>query len=267
MAPRKGTPEFDAWRAKISASQKGRPFTEEHKQALRKPSIKKSIARKGIPRSPETIAKMSAANKGVKWSEEHKKAHSKAMQKRVITPELSAKYSAAKKGKKHSSETRAKISAANTGRPLSEAHKASLRKERPKDGAKYSQGQKSRFLKMSDEERGLFAEKRMKAMRPKDTDIEAFVARQLTGEGISYEPQKRVGRYVVDFLISDQNRIVEVNGCFWHGCEQCGFSTPRDLKRREHDGKRIAFLESKGYIVTVLWQHDLLPLMKAEKRE
>lgn len=267
--PRKGTPEYEEWknspayaelRYKISAGKTG-------KKIKYAPRPKSSSARKGVPRNPETIAKMSAANKGVKWSEERKKAHAEAARKRVITPELRSQYSAAKKGKKSSIETRAKISAAHKGLIRSEEHKANLRKERRKEGSKYSQAQKDRYASLSEEEKGELNEKRLKAVRNKNTDIEAYVARQLDRNKVVYEQQKRIGRYLVDFLIPDQHHIVEVNGCWWHGCEKCGYSTPEHLKKREHDNKRIAFLMERGYTVTILWQHDLYPLMNAEKRE
>ena len=76
-------PPSDKTRAKMSAAQKGRTFSEEHRKKL-------SAANMGNRHSPETRAKM----RGRKMSKESR-----------------AKVSAAHKGRRHSEETRAKISA------------------------------------------------------------------------------------------------------------------------------------------------------------
>jgi len=226
----------------------------------------------GRPQSKATRAKISASLK---------KQHAAGTRPKVFggNSEAIAEFNRTRKqtlGTHRSEEANKKTSLTLTGRKFTEERKQKLRKpsakksaakkgipRSPETNAKVSAGVKAYYASLTPEEQGAFNEKRMKAVRTKNTDLEAFVAYQLDKEGIAYEPQQRIKRYVVDFLLPDKT-IIEVNGCFWHGCLQCGYDTPDHTKRREFDSKRIAYLEQEGYTVIVLWQHDLLPLMKAK---
>ncbi len=83
----------DATKARLSALNKGRKFTEAHKTKIR-------MAKRNI--SPETRARLSESHKNPSL-------------------ELRARMSQRSKGRKHSAETKAKISAAVMGTKLSEA--------------------------------------------------------------------------------------------------------------------------------------------------
>lgn len=99
---------------------KRRPHTEETREKLRQATLKQF-------ENPEARAAVGEVHKGKQISAEHRAIVSAATTKRWTEWRAS--------GAKTSEETRAKISAAKTGKPLSEEHKAKLSantKGRPK---------------------------------------------------------------------------------------------------------------------------------------
>lgn len=97
----RGTPEWHAWRAKLSSS------------------VKSYLA--SNPRDSERIMKAviasAATRRGKQLSEEHKARVSAALKGRKRTPEHQAKLNAAHTGRPKSQETRLRISNTLTGRP------------------------------------------------------------------------------------------------------------------------------------------------------
>jgi G:T-mismatch repair DNA endonuclease (very short patch repair protein) len=93
----------------------------------------------------------------------------------------------------------------------------------------------------------------------KDTKIERYVEAQLIATEIEYQKQFRIGIYSCDFYIPSQNKIIEVNGCFYHQCPECGFANRRTEEIRAKDARKVAYLESKGFIVEVIWEHSIDP--------
>lgn len=59
-----------------------------------------------------------------------------------------------------------------------------------------------------------------------------------------------------DVLIPSQNLIIEVNGCYWHGCTNC-YGDKARIDRVEEDVMRQMLFEEQGYHVLFLWEHDL----------
>ncbi len=101
----------------------------------------------------------------------------------------------------------------------------------------------------------------------KITVIEKFMAGVLDARGISYEREKSIGKYRVDFFIFATNTVLEVQGCYWYGCLQCGYNNVVHQGRRKKDEKRNEFLRACGYDVNVIWQHDLKRAMQLFRRE
>ena len=87
------------------------------------------------------------------------------------------------------------------------------------------------------------------------SSLEEQVAGLLDTLGIAYIRQYTVGNCLVDFYIPEKNLLLEINGCWWHCCEQCGHADIDD--KRQKDIKRQYFLRSQGYNVYSLWEHDL----------
>ena len=115
-----------------------------------------------------------------------------------------------------------------TGRPLSEEHKIALSKA------------------MSSRKEEYYTSRH-----------ETSVKEALDREGLDYEQQVQIGRYVVDFLVGDKN-IVEANGCYWHACTQCECGEHKLSKMfRYKSRKRRAYLERRGFIILEIWEHDM----------
>jgi very-short-patch-repair endonuclease len=55
------------------------------------------------------------------------------------------------------------------------------------------------------------------------TTIESKVLTTLKDIGVTFVDQKELGGYFYDFYLPDQKVLIEVDGCFWHGCSECGF--------------------------------------------
>ena len=68
-----------------------------------------------------------------------------------------------------------------------------------------------------------------------------------------------------DFYFPDKHVAVFVDGCFWHGCPQCGhipktrsaFWAAKIERNRERDQQNTDRLLSSGIAVIRLWEHDL----------
>jgi G:T-mismatch repair DNA endonuclease (very short patch repair protein) len=86
------------------------------------------------------------------------------------------------------------------------------------------------------------------------SSLEVQIAGLLDALGIEYIPQYEVDMAHVDFYVPSRNLIIEVYGCYWHQCDNCGHP---DLGKREQDRKRQYFLRSKGYNLYMLWEHDM----------
>lgn len=91
----------------------------------------------------------------------------------------------------------------------------------------------------------------------KDSRLEQKFENMLLERKIEFEKQKHIGRYIVDFFIPSDNLIIEIQGCFPHGCEKCGHIAQWQKDIVEKDKKRKSYLESKGYKVKFIWGHQL----------
>jgi very-short-patch-repair endonuclease len=185
---------------------------------------KHAILQKGHKKSPEHLEKISASMKG------------KPGQKgRVVSAETRAKLSAAAKGKpgywtgKKRPDVGPIISAKNKGKiPPNKGIPAT-----PEEKERSSRINKERWANATEEEREKMLLPWINASKDKkNTTIEQFIATKLDLQNTQYEREKRIGNYWVDFYIASENRVIEVNGCYWHGCEQCGFDAPEHLEKK-----------------------------------
>ena len=81
--------------------------------------------------------------------------------------------------------------------------------------------------------------------------------------------EKKIGRYFVDGFIEEEKRVYEFYGCHWHGCLKCNNpETVHPLRGVEmkflhqETVERQTFIESQGYDVRVMWEHDFDQLRK-----
>lgn len=115
----------------------------------------------------------------------------------------------------------------------------------------------------------LTAEKRswnMSRIKGKDTALELLVRRYLYFKGIRYRINvKEPGR--PDIAIKKIHTAVFINGCFWHGHENCkesglpksnsGFWKSKIEANKIRDKKNEGLLKNKGWDVITVWECDL----------
>ncbi len=225
-SPKKRVP----WNKGKPAWNKGKPASEEQKQRLREMRL------------------------GTKLSEEHKRKISDGNKGRQFSEETRAKIGAKHRGKQVSEEARAKIGAAGKGRkpPITgKKHTLESRAKMRKSNLKH-------WESMTDEQRAAKTEELLRSTENiTQSWIEDVIAQRLDTQGITYERQKRIGWYRVDFYIPAQNKVIEVQGCYWHQCTSCGYEDTWAEKKRIADAKRHGYLLRKGYILEVIWEHEL----------
>jgi DNA mismatch endonuclease (patch repair protein) len=113
-------------------------------------------------------------------------------------------------------------------------------------------------------------EKRSDLMRnvgPKNSKQELIVRKLIHGLGYRYRLHKKGLPGSPDLVFPKYYKVIFVNGCFWHGCENCYRSRlPKtNLKywkqkikeNKERDLKKIAELESLGWGSMIIWQCEL----------
>jgi len=65
-----------------------------------------------------------------------------------------------------------------------------------------------------------------------------------------------------DFINKEEHKIIEVFGCFWHGCSKHYPDTKKQMENR----RRVNQLKKLGYSVLVIWEHELKNLSRVMGR-
>lgn len=65
----------------------------------------------------------------------------------------------------------------------------------------------------------------------------------------------KCGWYSIDEAMPDIKLAVEVDGCYWHGCESCGF--PGNPKIKAIDAKKQGYLTKRGWTILRIQEHRL----------
>ena len=69
-----------------------------------------------------------------------------------------------------------------------------------------------------------------------------------------------LGKYSLDEADPILKLVVEVNGCFWHQCQECtdpAKKVPKSVKgRRAHDARKRGYLANHGWTLIEIWEHD-----------
>lgn len=71
------------------------------------------------------------------------------------------------------------------------------------------------------------------------TDIELIIDALLESLDIEYEPQKHIGRWVVDFYVPSKLLVIECDGDYWHSKPEV----------QERDARKDTYLTQQGYNV------------------
>jgi G:T-mismatch repair DNA endonuclease (very short patch repair protein) len=94
-----------------------------------------------------------------------------------------------------------------------------------------------------------------------NTKPELAVKAKLDAWHIRYiHPFSIHGHFLADFYLPDRNLVIEVDGCWWHGCERCGFAGPRPKQgrpsARAKTRTRNAYIRAHGYRLLVVPEHE-----------
>lgn len=169
----------------------------------------------------------------------------------------------------HSSESKLKMREAKLGTTRSEEAKKkqsdSMKKKWRDSGYAESVSIGTSKAKKEQWKDPVFARKMMEAWQVKPNSVEEKLGILL---GIDYEyvgdGKFSIEGYIPDFInINGKKHIVEMNGCYWHCCEKCGFGDivlPNGLTSFEiweRDKSKQQTFEKYGYKVTTVWEHDL----------
>jgi DNA mismatch endonuclease (patch repair protein) len=69
-----------------------------------------------------------------------------------------------------------------------------------------------------------------------------------------------------DIVFKRKKLVIFVNGCYWHGCKICGWTEPKHnteywvnkiIKNKNRDIVKQKQLEELGYLVLVIWEHEI----------
>jgi DNA mismatch endonuclease (patch repair protein) len=109
----------------------------------------------------------------------------------------------------------------------------------------------------------------MENQRSRDTGAEVRLRSLLHRRGLRFRKHVRILSHVRrehDIVFGPSKVVVEVHGCWWHGCE-AHYRSPKsnaswwDAKverNRERDADSRARLEAAGWQVVTVWEHENL---------
>lgn len=107
----------------------------------------------------------------------------------------------------------------------------------------------------------------MSRIRGKNTKPEETVRKYLFSHGFRYRKNDKRLPGTPDIVLKKYRTVIFVNGCFWHGHENCcDFVVPKTntdfwvkkiLTNKERDKRNITELENSGWNVIVVWECQL----------
>ena len=111
------------------------------------------------------------------------------------------------------------------------------------------------------------AQRRMQNQRRRDTRPEIALRRELHRRGLRFRLQRQLlpdVRRTSDIVFGPARVVVEVRGCFWHGCPEHA-TNPRAnanwwrekiARNRARDMDTETRLRKAGWTVVVVWEHE-----------
>ena len=107
----------------------------------------------------------------------------------------------------------------------------------------------------------------MASIRLKDTKPELLVRKWLWSHGYRYRLNVKSVPGKPDIVLRRYRTAIFVNGCFWHGHEECGhYNIPKSntdfwvnkiTKNKERDQRNYSDLFNAGWSVIVIWECQL----------
>ena len=109
----------------------------------------------------------------------------------------------------------------------------------------------------------------MSRIRSKNTKPELLVRHFLYYSGLRYRVHHKGLPGKPDIVLPKYKTVVFINGCFWHGHEECKYFTMPKTRSEywlnkiynniNKDRKHVLTLEQIGWKVIVVWECDLKP--------
>lgn len=109
----------------------------------------------------------------------------------------------------------------------------------------------------------------MASIRSKNTRPEWVVRRFLFSNGFRYRIHAKVLSGTPDITLVGLRTCIFINGCFWHGHEDCSlYVTPKSntnfwinkvQRNRERDAKALHELKQAGWHTITIWECQLKP--------
>ncbi|MCH7726061.1 MAG: hypothetical protein IH991_06215 [Planctomycetes bacterium] len=96
----------------------------------------------------------------------------------------------------------------------------------------------------------------------RDSKPELIVQKLLTHLGIVFQKHAivpEIGLHQWDLLIPSSETLIEVDGCYWHGCP-CRMRplSPEQIKTKARDAKLTFLARSLGWKVIRIPEHDIV---------
>ncbi|NNB93696.1 very short patch repair endonuclease [Corallococcus exiguus] len=113
---------------------------------------------------------------------------------------------------------------------------------------------------------GLSRSEQMARIRGTNTSPEVTLRRALWARGLRYRLHARTPAGRPDVVFSASRVAVFIDGCFWHGCP-LHYARPRSreefwsaklVENVERDARQAVTLESAGWQVVRLWEHEII---------
>lgn len=108
--------------------------------------------------------------------------------------------------------------------------------------------------------------RRMTRQPRKDTRPELALRRELFRRGLRYRVQTSIvsPRRRHDVVFTKARVVVDIRGCFWHGCEQHGTMSKSNTEwwqakisaNRARDSDTEKRLQLAGWIPVIVWEHE-----------
>lgn len=107
----------------------------------------------------------------------------------------------------------------------------------------------------------------MSRIKAKNTKPEIIVRKKLFNSGLRYRLHSSKLPGKPDILINKYSLIIDIRGCFWHGHENCKYSsTPKSnssywtkkiIRNKKRDIEHFRSLEERGYTIFVIWECEI----------
>lgn len=114
----------------------------------------------------------------------------------------------------------------------------------------------------------------MSRIRAKDTKPELLVRKYLFSKGFRYRLNVKKLPGKPDIVFTKYKTVIFINGCFWHGHEDCPKAhipktktewwKAKITRNQERDRQEYAALKQQGWRVLVIWECQLVPKKRAQ---